>query len=81
MINQSLDYGLLAIAATGYILAIYVYRAAPQYLVLVTLIFGSFYFFWGIIHHLRTQSFHARIVLEYFLVALLGVVLIATLLA
>ena len=81
MIKQSGDYGLLAITATAYIVAIYIYRAVPQYLVLATIIFGAFYFFWGIIHHLRSQSFHARVVLEYFLVALLGVVLVATLLA
>lgn len=81
MIKHSGDYGLLTLLSIGYLGAIYVYRSVPPYLVMSTLIFGALYFLWGIMHHLRTQSFHARIVLEYFLVALLGVVLVATLLA
>ena len=37
------------------------------------------YFFWGVFHHYSEKNLHLKVVLEYFLVALLGAVLIITL--
>lgn len=38
------------------------------------------YFVWGIFHHLTLGTLHRQVVLEYFSLALLGAIIIATLL-
>lgn len=80
MISHKSDYSLLALLAIVYIVSIFRYQSTSQYLLFATIIFSILYFIWGIFHHLRTQTFHARVVLEYLLVALLGLVIVSTLL-
>lgn len=80
MMKHKGEYSVLALLAGLYLVFIYRYQATPYYLFYSTLVFASAYFVWGIWHHLRTSTFHARVVLEYFLVALMGLVIIATLL-
>lgn len=80
MIHHKSDYSLLAILAVSYLVYIFRYQSTPQYLLFATIIFAVLYFIWGIFHHLHTGSFHARVVLEYLLVALLGLVIVSTLL-
>lgn len=36
----------------------------------------SFYFFWGVFHHWRGKDLHIKIVLEYLLVALIGCIIL-----
>jgi hypothetical protein len=74
------DYSILAALAGIYVLVIFRYQATPRYLLIATVIFAVIYFVWGVIHHLKNKNFHAKIVLEYFLVALLGVAIVSTLL-
>ncbi|KKU44981.1 MAG: hypothetical protein UX64_C0040G0003 [Microgenomates group bacterium GW2011_GWC2_46_7] len=80
MIRHVSDYSLLALLAVIYISSIFRYQSTPQYLLFATIIFAVLYFIWGIFHHLHTGSFHPRVVLEYLLVALLGLALVSTLL-
>ncbi len=80
MMKHKGEYSLLALLAAAYIVFIYTYQATPYYLFLGTISFALAYFAWGVWHHVRTSRFHARVVLEYFLVALLGVVIVSTLL-
>ena len=80
MIRHASDYSFLAILAVIYIVSIFRYQSTPQYLLFATIIFAVLYFIWGIFHHVKTRSFHAKIVLEYLLVALLGLALVSTLL-
>lgn len=74
------DYSLLGIFAILYVLAVYRFQTFPKYILLVTLTFSSTYILWGITHHIKAKNFHTRIVLEYLLVAILGMAIISTLL-
>ena len=38
--------------------------------------FGGFYFAWGIIHHLILKDLHLKIALEYFLIGIIGTLLL-----
>ena len=74
------DYSILTILAAIYVAAVFYYQTVPKYLLLATGYFATLYVAWGVFHLLRCGNFHIRIVLEYFLVALLGVMIVATLL-
>jgi len=80
MIRSKGDYGILAIFATAYVAIVFRFQTIPKYIFLATISFAAVYVIWGIVHHLRAKNFHARIVLEYLLVALLGVAIVSTLL-
>lgn len=74
------DYSVLAALAGIYVLAIFRYQSTPKFILLATIIFAIIYVIWGTVHHVRNKNFHGKIVLEYFLVALLGVAIVSTLL-
>lgn len=74
------EYAILAILAGIYLVTVYRFQTTPKYIILATAIFALSYIVWGMIHHLRLRNFHARIMLEYLLVALLGVAIVSTLL-
>lgn len=74
------DYIVLALLAILYVMAVFRYQTTPLYILLSTAIFAVSYVIWGLIHHLKAHNFHARIVLEYLLVAILGVAIVSTLL-
>jgi hypothetical protein len=74
------DYSILAILCAIYLVTIYRFQTTSKFVLLATASFATIYLIWGIAHHLRSKNFHARIVLEYLLVALLGVAIVSTLL-
>ncbi len=74
------DYASLAVLSLAYVVAVMRYQTTPRYVILATLIYGLSYLIWGIIHHLCQHNFHARIVLEYLLVAILAMAIVSTLL-
>ena len=74
------DYSLLALGVGGYLAFVIRFAAIPRYILLSSIALAVFYIVWGIYHHLRTRSLSGRIVLEYFLVAVLAVIIVATLL-
>lgn len=74
------DYSILAGLSGIYVLSIFRFQNTPRHILLATIIFALIYIVWGIFHHSRSHNFHGRIVLEYFLVALLGVAIVSTLL-
>lgn len=80
MFTDKNNYSILALFSTIYAAAIFYYQAVPKYLLLATGCFAVLYVAWGLLHQFRRGNFHPRIVLEYFLVALLGVIIVATLL-
>jgi hypothetical protein len=80
MIRTKGDYGILAILATVYMVTIFRYQTNPKLVLIATASFALLYLIWGVLHHLRSKNFHARIVLEYLLVAILGVAIVSTLL-
>lgn len=78
--NNKTDYSLLAIVAGVYLIFVVKYQTTPMYVVVGSAVFAFFYFLWGILHHGKLHSLSGRVVLEYFLVATLGVAIVATLL-
>ncbi len=74
------EYSFLALLSALYVLAVFRYQTMPNYIVLITAIFAVVYVLWGIYHHLRIKNLNFRIMLEYFLVAILGVAIVSTLL-
>lgn len=80
MISNKGDYSILAALSGIYVLSIFRFQNTPNYILLSTIIFALIYIIWGVFHHARSHNFHGRIVLEYFLVALLGVAIVSTLL-
>ncbi|MFH2086010.1 MAG: hypothetical protein ABII21_04470 [bacterium] len=80
MIEHKNNLSLILIFAILYCAAVYRFQTQPRYVLFFTLVFAGLYFFWGIFHHLQTKSFQVRVMLEYLLVALLGVIIVSTLL-
>jgi hypothetical protein len=80
MIRSKGDYSILVILATVYVGVVYRFQTVPKYILIATSVFALSYVLWGIAHHIRARNFHVRIVLEYLLVALLGVAIVSTLL-
>lgn len=78
--RHRLDYSLLAATAIGFIVYFVLSRHSPIRLMGATACFACVYWLWGVWHHGRAHHLTAGIVLEYLLVAVLGTVLVATLL-
>lgn len=78
--NNKHDYSVLVIFLTIYFVFFLGNLTNPQTLITATVIFAFSYICWGIWHHSRSQTLRLKIVLEYLLVAILGVVIVATLL-
>lgn len=80
MIKHKSDYIILVILIITYVIAIFRFQTTPLYVLISTLAFATGYVIWGIFHHLRARNFTLRTVLEYLLVAILGVAIVSTLL-
>lgn len=77
--NKS-EYSILAIFSLIYVAIIFKYQTVPSYTLFATGVFAFIYLLWGIIHHYKLKNLRLRIVLEYVLVAILGVAIVSTLL-
>ena len=75
--NSYLSLTLISIA---YLVAIFRWQSNPPYLLYATILFAICYIAWGVLHHVRRGNLAFKVVLEYALVALLGVAIISTLL-
>ena len=78
--THKLDYSVLALFAVGFLVYSTLFRHSPLQLLSGTLVFASLYIAWGIWHHARSDHLSPRVVLEYFLVATLGIAIVSTLL-
>ena len=52
------------------------FKGLPDIQFMIIVATAISYFLWGVVHHQLEGDFHLRIMLEYFLIALLGVFLI-----
>lgn len=75
-----LDYSLLAVIAGAFAIYYTTNLNNPYQLFFATIVFSLLYFFWGVWHHSRSHHLTRRIVLEYFLIATLGVIIVSTIL-
>lgn len=73
-------YIALAIILGFGIVAILLFRFDPQLKQLAILATAILYVFWGVTHHHQVNHLRLKVVLEYVLVAVLGVLIINTLL-
>ncbi len=78
-INKN-DYLIFSIIAVFYLAVVLNFKTNPVFVIISSIVFALLYVVWGVFHHYRSQNLHLKIVLEYCLVALLGVVIISTLL-
>ena len=77
---NKLDYSVLALLAGGFVTFSLLNTNHPYQLFVSTIIFAILYVLWGGWHHAQSHHLTWRIVLEYLLVAVLGVVIVSTLL-
>jgi hypothetical protein len=77
--NKS-EYSFLALISALYIVIVLRYQTMPKLILLSTGIFAACYLFWGVYHHYRVKNLSFRIMLEYFLIAVLGLAIVSTLL-
>ncbi len=78
--QNKFDYSFLALIATVFLIAFFHFAYQPFKMFFSVVIFSVSYVLWGIFHHLRLKKLSLKIVLEYFLLALLAIVLASTLL-
>ncbi len=74
------EYSILVALSAIYLMVIFRYQTTPKYVLMATVAFAVLYLIWGIFHQISTRNFHTKIMLEYLLVALMGVAIISTLL-
>lgn len=77
--NKS-DYLVLAIPSALFVAGVYRFQTVAKYTLILTALYGLFYFCWGIFHESKRGNLYPRVVLEYLLVAILGVAIVSTLL-
>lgn len=65
---------LLMCLVTVILVKVLSFSQQSQFLVIVVL--GFFYALWGILHHILHHSLRIRIVIEYIIIAMLGVAVI-----
>lgn len=80
LVRHKLDYSILAVMSGLFILYFLDARSSPRRLLIAAFTFGAAYTVWGIFHHVRTRSLSRKVVLEYFLVSVLGIVIVSSLL-
>lgn len=77
--NHKTAYTILALLGLFYLGLVYYLKHTPIFILFLTIGFASSYLIWGIIHHLIEKSLTLKIMLEYVLVAALGIAIITTL--
>ncbi len=59
-------------------IALFYFQRYPQAQVISLFLTASFYVLWGIIHHYQKGDLHLRIILEYVAIAILGFIILFT---
>ncbi len=78
--SHKLDYSLLALITGIFITFFVISSGSAALLMLGTLVFAVTYILWGIWHHGRTHSLTGKIMLEYILVSMFGILVVGSLL-
>lgn len=74
------DYSLLALLCGAFIVYFISAKNDPSHIFLATVIFAALYVVWGLWHHSYTRTLTKSVVLEYLLVAIIGIVIVSSLL-
>jgi len=67
-------YLVLILGLLGGLVAFILFSGQAQKRNLAVLFLTVFYFLWGIIHHTLKKDLHFKVILEYLLISLLGLV-------
>lgn len=78
--KNKLDYAVLLVISSFLLIFFSYNRNNPSLLFLSVIVFSISYVLWGVVHHIRIQTFKPKIVLEYVLVATLAVIVASSLL-
>lgn len=79
-IRSLADYLILTIIVSIAVLLVLFYNGNKNYQEYIIVGLSALYVLWGIFHHAREKTLETKIVLEYFLFAILGSVLVTGLL-
>lgn len=71
--KHPLDFICLAILLFSGLIAFFYFNHLPEVQKIIVIFTGIGYFLWGIFHHWQEGDLSLKIVVEYFLLALLGV--------
>jgi hypothetical protein len=74
------EYSFLALISAIYVVIVFRYKTMPKLILLASGVFALLYFLWGAYHHKKAKNLNFRIMLEYFLIAVLGLAIVSTLL-
>jgi hypothetical protein len=73
--SHTIDYLVLVSASTMFLLFLRLYRGERAESMLTLLIFVSFYIMWGLMHHTKARTIHAKSMLEYIVISFIVLVL------
>ena len=80
ILRHKADYSILILISGFFVMYFVSAQSNPTRLFLATVIFALLYVAWGLWHHNSTKTLSRSVVLEYLLVAILGVVIVSSLL-
>lgn len=80
MQRKKADYIWITLLSVAFIVSIYRYQTVPKYTLLSSGIYAVSYLLWGVFHEYRSNNLRFKVMLEYLLVATLGVAIVSTLL-
>lgn len=78
--RHGLEYALFLTSSVIFIAFLSLFKGQHTKQFFISMIFIAYYVLWGIIHHMRDQSLHLKIVLEYIIIGGLALFLLQTLL-
>lgn len=64
-----IDYGTLALASFLTIFLVWKYQGSSDVQFSVFIVFAIYYVIWGVVHHIRDNSWTIKVILEYFLIS------------
>lgn len=73
-----INYIVLVLILSGGVGAFYFVRSDSSLQLIVGIITSISYVLWGIIHHVLQKDLHKKIVVEYLLIGMIAIVLLAT---
>jgi hypothetical protein len=74
--SHALHYAILALELLAGLLLLFIYRSQPNIQFYIGIGIATSYFLWGIAHHYLHEDLHRKHVIEYGLIAILGVILL-----
>lgn len=75
-IHKNYNFLLLTFILSLAVLAIYLLQGFPNFQFIVGILLSVSYVIWGLVYHYLEGDLHAKVVIEYLLIALLALILL-----